>query len=163
MADRPNPPLVMPQSAQGWSVDTLREYVESRLHELDLRNEQRYQASQQALSVALASLEKAMQAALTAADRAVSKAETAAEKRFDSVNEFRGLVNDLISKLLPRAEAEVIIKSLDARLDLVTSLVEQGRAEGSGVKQGWGYAVGVTGLVLGLLGIVAGIISFVRH
>lgn len=139
--------VLMPQSAEGWSVDTLRQHMDLRLHDMDLRYEQRFQASQQALGVALASLEKAMQAALTAADRAVSKAETAAEKRFDSVNEFRGLVGDQQRTLMPRAEAEMAFAGHDRRLDAVEKAV----ATRSGIHAGWGYAVGAIGLFVAII------------
>ena len=92
-----------------------------------------------------------MQASLTAADRAVSKAETAAEKRFDSVNEFRGLVGDQQRTLMPRAEAEVILAGHNKRLDAMEQAIATRIGEGAGIHAGWGYAVGIIGVVLALI------------
>ncbi len=63
----------------GWTVDTLKEHLESMAAAYDRRYEQRFEAQEQAVT-----------AALNAAKEAVQKAEVAAEKRFDAVNEFRG-------------------------------------------------------------------------
>ena len=49
-------------------------------------------------------------------ERALNKQETATEKRFESVNEFRGQLSDLINRLLPRSEAEAIIAGVTARI-----------------------------------------------
>lgn len=56
----------------GWTVDTLKSYVERILAERDRRYEQRFQAS----------------------EVSVTKAEAATEKRFESVNEFRAQLKD---------------------------------------------------------------------
>lgn len=154
---------VMPQSSTGWSVDTLREHFEARLHEIDLRNEQRYQASQQALTVALAALEKAMQTALASADRAVSKAETAAEKRFDSVNEFRGLVADQQRTLMPRSEAELAMLGLTRRVDAIEKAQISNAGEKTGTHAGWIYAIGAATLFSTVLAIALGIVVILKH
>ncbi len=60
--------------------------------------------------------EKALQTALINSDKAISKAELSAEKRFDSVNEFRSLVNDLIKDLIPRTEVIILLKALADRI-----------------------------------------------
>src|SRR5678815_2512757 len=65
------------------------------MDERDRRYEDRFRAMDEKTSLALTSSEKA-----------VTKAETATEKRFDSVNEFRGSLKDQAANLIPRAEAE---------------------------------------------------------
>lgn len=74
------------------------------MDERDRRYEDRFTAMDEKTSLALAGSEKA-----------VSKAETATEKRFDSVNEFRGTLNDQAATLLPRAEANARFDALDAK------------------------------------------------
>ena len=81
------------QQVSGWTVDTLHSHIVKLLDAADKRYEQRFDAQ-----------EKAVREALAAADRAVIKAETAAEKRFDSVNEFRGQLKDQTSTMLTRGE-----------------------------------------------------------
>lgn len=109
------------QQVSGWTVDTLREYLTTRIEEADKRYEQRYIGSQEAITAALVAQEKAVSAALNAADRAVAKAEIAAEKRFEGTNEFRGQLADQAATLMPRAEAESRIKALADRLDSNTA------------------------------------------
>jgi hypothetical protein len=114
------------------------------LIEKDKQYEQRYKAQQIALTAALTSQEKAVNAALAATDRAVSKAEVASDKRFESVNEFRGNMSDMQATLMPRAEAESRIKSLEDKLqtaiksiqDDISPLKDWIIEEGGGRKRG---------------------------
>ena len=57
-------------------------------------------------------LERLMDTRFESTERAVNKAETAAEKRFDSVNEFRGQLADQAASFLPRREAETEFRSV---------------------------------------------------
>lgn len=103
----------------------------------------------------------AVQAALGAADRAVMKAEGAAEKRFEGVNEFRQTLADQQRTLIPRAEAEVRMGTIEARLteikrdfesrlvSLVASNTERSGKE-EGAKITWAYIIGAAGLLLSL-------------
>jgi hypothetical protein len=70
---------------------------------------------------------------LAAAKEAVAKAEGAAEKRFDSVNEFRATLKDQQTTLMPRSEADVRMKAIEAKVgDLEARIVQiVSRAEGS--------------------------------
>ena len=156
---------------------SLEQYLETRLGLLtetlktaqvatDLRYQQRFEAQSDALAAAFSSqqiamqtafavAEKAVNAALAAADRAVSKAELAADKRFEGVNEFRATLADQQRTLMPRAEVDVIVRSINEKLARLenTNVARQG--ESTGIKGGWGYAVGVFGLVLAILSMVS--------
>jgi len=90
------------KSATLTKLQSLREIMDER----DKRYEDRFVAMDAKTSLALSSSEKA-----------ISKAETATEKRFDSVNEFRGTLNDQASKLLPRAEADSRFLSHDEKIE----------------------------------------------
>jgi hypothetical protein len=68
----------------------------------DKRYEQRFQSMDEKTSLALAASEKA-----------VVKAETATEKRFDSVNEFRGQQKDMMASFASRTEVEARFKGLE--------------------------------------------------
>jgi len=103
---------------------SLREYVDTR-----------FEAQKEAVT-----------AALTAADRAVNKAELASEKRFDSVNEFRAALNDSARLLMPRAEAEQRMLTIESSIrDLKTSYAAiDNREEGKSL----GFLKIVSGLSL---------------
>lgn len=99
------------------------------------------------------SLEKAVGLALNTSDKAVAKAETAIEKRLDGVNEFRATLADQQRLLMPRAEVEVIVNSLNERIATLKERLDALQAERAGIKGGWGYAVGVVGLVMIIISI----------
>jgi hypothetical protein len=103
---------------------SLREYVDTR-----------FEAQKEAVTAALA-----------AADRAVNKAELASEKRFDSVNEFRAALNDSARLLMPRAEAEQRMLTIESSIrDLKTSYAAiDNREEGKSL----GFLKIVSGLSL---------------
>lgn len=100
------------------------------------------------------SLEKAVGLALNTSDKAVQKAETAIEKRLDGVNEFRATLADQQRLLMPRAEVEVIVLAMNERIAVLTKQLDALNSERTGIKGGWGYAVGVVGLVLIIISIV---------
>lgn len=72
-----------PPSTHGLAA--LRELIDER----DLRYQQRYDASDKALTAALLAADRAVQAAMIAAKDAVTKAEMSADKRFELLNELR--------------------------------------------------------------------------
>lgn len=82
--------------------------LRSLMDERDIRYEQRFKAMDEKTSLAL-----------TASEKAVAKAEIATEKRFDSVNEFRGQLKDQAATLVPRAEAESRFKGIDEKIEAI--------------------------------------------
>lgn len=84
----------------GWTVDTLKAHTEQLLEEMDRRYAQRFLATQEA----------------------ITKAETAAEKRFDSVNEFRGQLTDQARTFMPRLESEQRMSTLDDKIAALTKI-----------------------------------------
>jgi hypothetical protein len=99
----------------GWTVSTLRTHLEAMLAASAELARQRFGDQDKAVQAALVAQEKAVAAALAATERAVIKAETAAEKRFDANNEFRGQLADQAATLMPRAEAEQRLGSLEEK------------------------------------------------
>lgn len=110
----------------GWTFPTLVVYInasftssirhiEALIHGHDRRYEERYIASQTALRDALLAAQTAVNAALTAAKEAVLKAEAAADKRFEGVNELRGMAQDFQTLAMPRIEGEQRIQSVQER------------------------------------------------
>lgn len=127
-------PIPVTPAPVGLTVEALNQIVEERfdamrllheqaiaavtavLNERDHRYEQRFLAQENAVQLALARVDKEFHehlaqvraethAALEAADKAIGKSETATEKRFESVNEFRGQLADQASRFMPRAES----------------------------------------------------------
>lgn len=69
-------------------------------------------AQETAVNAALAAAEKAVAAALAASEKAVNKAELAQGNVNETQNEFRGTLRDQAQTLMPRAEAENLIREL---------------------------------------------------
>lgn len=63
----------------------------------------------------------AVAAALAAAKEAFGKAESASDKRFDSVNEFRGQLKDQAATFITRDEYTVQLKALAEKIDVITA------------------------------------------
>lgn len=105
----------MPESgrSEDWTLSTQHEYFLRLLEELDKRYEQRF-----------TSQERAILAALAAVKEATEKAEQSNDKRFDSTNEWRRTVSDLIASM---------------------------SARGQGIKDGWGYLVGAIGITIAII------------
>jgi hypothetical protein len=175
-----------------WTVETVLTHLSAVVESNDKRYEQRFDASQKALQLsfdaqkdainaAFAAQREAVNAALSAADRAVQKAELASDKRFEGVNEFRATLADQQRTLIPRAEVDVIVRGLNMQIDALEKRLEgsiaerlsqiaalqrshdTSSAERVGLKGGWGYAVGVVGLVLTILAVIGAIVTLVSR
>ena len=144
----------------GWTVDTLHSHIKRLMEEADLRYQQRAEAQAQGVKDALAAAEKAVAAAMNAASLAVTKAELAAEKRFDSVNEFRGQLKDQAATLLPREEYVARHTALEQRVGRVEAMQTRigGRDEGKSANAAMLLAIGA--LLVGVIGIF---VALFRH
>jgi len=147
------------QKPNGWTIATAMEHFKALLDASDKRHEQQtasalrvsetgFTQQREAVNTAFAAQKEAVNAALAAADRAVQKAESAAERRFESVNEFRGTLADQQRNLIPRAEVVVMLTAMTEKVDAVRKQMDTLQAERAGIKGGWGYAVGLIGLLL---------------
>lgn len=81
--------------------------------------------------------------ALAAADKAVTKAETANEKRFESVNEFRGTLADQAATLISRTEHDATVASLSEKLEDIKTRLDKSEGKGVGLNAGWLYLIGI--------------------
>lgn len=171
----------------GWSSVTLKIYLDQMfsvadreriaikthydtlLIEYDRRYQARFVASEQAVKDAFAAQEKAINAALAASEKAVLKAETASEKRFEGVNEFRGQLGDQQRTLMPRAEAEALVKALNEKLEAIAIASNQGlsalvarldrtEGRGQGGHDAYGYMYAAVGVIVAIAGVVVGIV-----
>src|SRR5436853_537145 len=96
--------LRKPIEDQGWTIPTLLEYTNARIADMELRQQQRWEAQSKAVDTAIIAQRAAIDAALAAADKAVLKSEAATELRFQSVNEFRGQLTDQAATFMTRNE-----------------------------------------------------------
>lgn len=135
-------------SAEQWTFGTLKDYFDRILHEREVRDNQRFEAQQEAVAAALASAEKAVSAAMAAAEKAVTKAEMASEKRFDGVNEFRESLADQQATFARQDVVAAQLASLDARISQITTQGAETKNRGDGRNQAWGFIVGGVGLAL---------------
>jgi len=71
-----------------------------------------------------------------------------------SVNEFRSTLADQQRTLMPRAEVEVLVNSMNERIAGLKQQIDTLQSERQGIKGGWGYAVGVVGFVLAVLALM---------
>ena len=94
---------------------------------------------------------EATKSALAAADRAVNKAEMATEKRFEGVNEFRNTLSDQQRTFISRTELDVMFESINDKIDLLETNSISKQSQGVGLKEGWGWAVGLIGIVIALV------------
>lgn len=138
----------------GWIVSLMQaqeKYLMAIIEANDVRYGQRFEASKEAIA-----------AALNAAKEAVQKAESAAEKRFEGVNEFRATLSDQQRTLMPRQEAEALIRNLSEKIDTQEKRITESVSQRTGIGQGWQYALGAVGLIATILSIVAVALVLVR-
>ena len=122
--------------------------------ERDLRYQERSEAQDKAVAVALVAAEKAVQAALLSAERAVGKAEIATEKRFESVNEFRAQLADQSATLLTRTEYLAGHEALEEKITGVKENQSASTGASQAVANGWKYVLAAGMFLLGLAGVV---------
>jgi hypothetical protein len=103
-------------SPDGWTLDTLKEHLTSRID----------------------GLKENVGTAMAASDKAIGKADIAIEKRFDSVNEFRKSLDDMVNTLLPRSEYQVQHQALVEKVNdlfqrlLIVETAKAAKREGIG-------------------------------
>lgn len=121
------------KQVSGWTVDTLKEHVDSMMAEKDKRDEQRFIAQKEA----------------------IGKVETATEKRFESVNEFRAQLSDQTRTLLPRTEFEAIKKAFDEKIETLKTSDTSRRAKNDGISATWGIISILIGIVIAIIGLAS--------
>jgi hypothetical protein len=115
-----------------WTLETIRAVLE----EMDKRYAQRFAAQESALASALASQKEA-----------ILKAEHATEKRFDSVNEFRGQLKDQTATFATTDRVNSEVRVLTDKLTEVTKRLDLTQGAGIGASNFWGSIIsGLAGL-----------------
>jgi hypothetical protein len=167
----------------GWTIDSLASALQRQIDDLRGMLNERYEtqtravdaaflAQSTAMATALTAAERAVQTALLSAEKAVVKAELAGDKRFESVNEFRGQLRDQAATFLPRTEYLAghasIAEKLDShasreaeRLSAVESRLDILAGQSGGERQGLldrrlglQIAIGAAGVLVFIISIV---------
>lgn len=145
----PNQPTETSIPIGEWTIGSLKAYQDQAtagVKELLTSEIKRVDADIKQLNILLdersITQEKAVAAALSATREAISKSEVATEKRFESVNEFRGQLADQTSTFLPRPEYVSAHQALIEKIDGVTTRTAaiESRSEGSQLTTGKIYA-----------------------
>jgi hypothetical protein len=135
-----------------------RQYLEFRFEALEELILAGRTADKEAIAAALTSVKEATAAALMAVKEATADKANSVEKRLEGMNEFRSSLSDQASRLMPRVEAEQRIGSLSdklnentsthaTRIGEIVSRLDRMEGRGSGINAGWGYLVGLIGLL----------------
>lgn len=143
-----------PQPTAPDGTKALREEMLTLIAANDRRYGDAITAQKEATNAGFATLREATNAAIAAADRATTKAELSSDRRFESVNEFRKLVDDQQRTFMPRSEAEKELAGLKEDLADLRDVFQKQQARGSGLSEGWGLAVGVVGFIVLVGGVV---------
>ena len=124
------------KSISGWTTDTLKEYLEAVIDGNDRRYQQRFDAQ-----------------------------EAANKYSQEKSNEFRGSLEDIGKKQMPRTEAEALIRSSEEKaaaaqkansdkIDQLQARMDRNEGRSGGLSAGWGYLIGAIGLIGALVAIV---------
>ena len=137
------------------TVETLQLLIEAndrRLNDLmaerDLRHQQRYQASSDALD-----------SALGCAKDAITKAEAAYEKRFDNTNQWKQTFSELSGKMVTRMEYSSAYDALKDKIEDVSGRIKVIEGKSTGIGTSVGVVMAVAALLISLM---FGTINFMR-
>jgi len=109
-------------------VDDLKELMDEKVGRIrDVMNERDEKYRNRFIAI-----EEKTALALSASEKATNKADASTEKRFESVNEFRGQLKDQTNTLIPRQEADAKIGSVDAKVEEVKKEMAEFRAYRAG-------------------------------
>jgi len=97
------------------------------------------------------SQDTAVAAALATSKEAVTKAETATEKRLEALNELRQVVVDQSKDFARTAEVKLVISAIEIRVAAIAEAMNTSVARGGGMKEVFGYVVGVGGMLVAAL------------
>jgi hypothetical protein len=93
---------------------------------------------------------------MDAAEKAVAKAESAADKRFEALNELRGMAADWRTEFARQSTVDLQVKGLEARIYAIDMSMrdQSGRGSGQADLVKWVFAAAVAG------GAIVAIIEF---
>jgi hypothetical protein len=122
-------------AVSGWTTDTLHTHFLRQLDQLRRELDRQAEADRRAVELAFDAQRTAMSAALASAERAVltalaSQKEAIAvqaetlRQRADIQNEWRASLNDVLSRAMPRSEAEAALGRFIDRIQEISILLQ---------------------------------------
>jgi len=91
---------------------------------------------------------------------AIDKAEASTSAKFVYVNELRGALSDLSSKMLLRTEYDRGAQAMSEKIDSLTQRVTGSEARGRGAASAWALLAAGVGVIISLISGVAMLIHF---
>lgn len=80
-------------------------------------------------------------------DIAINKAEASMDRRFESVNEFRSMINDVLGTMMPRVESDHRYTALNDKVEAIVVEFEKRQATGVGIQKSWSLLAGILGVI----------------
>lgn len=156
----------------GWRIGTLKAHLDAQLAQMDRRYEQRFEAQETAVGVALEAVHREMSdhirnvsemttQAFAASEKAIDKAERASEKRFDSVNEFREQARDRDAAFATKESVEGLKESTTARVGALERSAAASGGQQAGSTQSRATLFGVLTLLFALVVIALGLATLI--
>lgn len=118
--------------AEGWTLETLKTYIESKIE----------------------GVEKNAALALSASEKAITKAEAAAEKRADASNEIRAAMVDQQKNFANLAQTNLQFANLTQRIEAVERAIASSKDKSAGVGQTWGLLAAVIFATAAMVGLI---------
>lgn len=98
------------QAVSGWTVDTVKEYLDGRITDLDRQ-----------VSSDIVHVRETAVAAQRNSQTAIDKVEATTKDKFESVNEFRKTLADQSDRMMPRVECDARLSALSEKMDIASS------------------------------------------
>lgn len=126
---------------------SVRDHLEVLIRDLETR-----------LLIEINCQKESVKQSLIFSERAIEKAEVATQSKFNSVNEFRGMVDDVVRTMMPRGEYssihEALVQRMDdlvKRVDGISISINEKMASGQGFQKSWAMiaaAVSMIGMLI---------------
>lgn len=111
---------------------SLKDYVESRIDDLDKR-----------LTGLILSQKEAVEIAFASSEKAVVVAENNAERWRENANEWRSAMSDREREFVRQVQHQTEVNGLRKDVQDLKERVDKGEGTGAGLRAGWGYLVAV--------------------
>lgn len=145
----------------GWTTDTLKEYTDRRLEDVERSIEVALNAHDNLVNTQIDAMNNTInkdrdsyKQRFEASQTAIDKSEQASEKRFESVNEFRKTLSDQTNSFLPRVEYHAHHSALVDRVTEMNDRINRSEGQTSGSQITTSKFYGAIAAVVGILTII---------
>lgn len=127
-----------------------REHLERIINERHQLYTALFDASQTAVTAALAAQKELTQAAFQSSEKAIVKAENAQSSYNTTHNDLSRKMDAQYEHMMPRHEAHALLDALKDKVTALEKTLAAGSGKSAGLSAGWGYLVGAVGIGLAL-------------